>query len=169
MKIDSPETPPSGPAAAPSTPPRPGPPPTEPVSSRVTLNLRNVDGLDATPASPVSPTKLPTDNVKVSIEESERDMTQTMASREASPSPSPKSKLGSGSPELPIASIENGDDEIATMHDASESIVFDAGHAAQLAAHLADFPYRNYGEAAHDPIRRLIHYFQHGKSPPIRW
>ena len=90
-------------------------------------------------------------------------MTQAISGTGTSPSPSPKSGFGRETTELPIASIENGDDDIATTHDASESTIFDAGHAAQLATHLADFPYRGFGDAAHDPLRRLIHYFQHGK------
>ncbi len=158
MKIDSPE--PESEPVLPSTPAR-AEQPAEPVSSRVTLNLRNADSLEATPASPTSPipAQFRSENVKVSVEEPEVDMAQAMTTDGSAPLES-----GQTSPEVPVISIEDDDDEIETTRNQQEVVQqFDGRRAAQLAAHLADFPYRGPAEATPDTLRRLVHYFQHGQ------
>lgn len=158
MKIDSPE--PESEPVLPSTPARPEQP-TEPVSSRVTLNLRNADSLEATPASPTSPTpaKFRPDNVQAGVEETAVRMARAIDDGASSPL-----EPSLASPQIPVISIEDDDDdEIEAMHNESEPMQFDDRQAAQLAAHLADFPYRAPAEATHDTLRRLINYFQHGQ------
>ncbi|RYP38449.1 hypothetical protein DL767_002565 [Monosporascus sp. MG133] len=154
MNIDTPD--PESEPVLPSTPAKPERP-AEPVSSRVTLTLRNPDSLKATPASPDSPipAKFRSDNVKAGVEEKAANMTREVAQ------PAGPQVSGPASPEVPVVSIEDDDEETELTKEDPERMQFDDMEAARLLAHLADFPYRGATEAAHDTLRRLIHFFQH--------
>ncbi|KAI2639698.1 hypothetical protein GGS26DRAFT_541160 [Hypomontagnella submonticulosa] len=147
MKVDTPEPLP------PSTPAR-SEPTTEPVSSKVTLNLRNADSLEATPSSPSSPT--PThfrkDSIKVSVEQTEVNMTQAPGGEDVSSS---ASELDS--PEGPSVSIE---DELAFLSADPDVTLLADGRAAQFSAAMLDFPYHTDGEPYQDTVARLTEYFR---------
>ncbi|KAI1074724.1 hypothetical protein F5B20DRAFT_429744 [Whalleya microplaca] len=152
MKVDTPEPVP------PSTPVRPEPEPAaEPVSSKVTINLRNADSLEATPASPTSPTPahFQKDDIKISVEESEVNMTPAPPAEEA---PSSPSELDS--PEAPNVSFEDIEDDLAfSGADPHVSLLAD-GRAAQFSAAMLDFPYHGDGETYYDTVSRLVNYFR---------
>ncbi|KAI1500599.1 ubiquitin carboxyl-terminal hydrolase [Biscogniauxia marginata] len=155
MKVDTPEPVP------PSTPAR-SEPPNEPVSSKVTINLRNVDSLQATPTSPVSPTPAPirSDDVRLSVEESEVNMTRSRPVGNAPSSPCAPNTL-----EDPIVVLDDDDDELEEISAPEpQAALLEAGRAAQFGAAMLDFPYHSDGEPYHETIGRLVNYFR--QQPP---
>ncbi|KAI0011823.1 hypothetical protein F4779DRAFT_571426 [Xylariaceae sp. FL0662B] len=154
MKVDTPEPVP------PSTPPRPEPA-VEPVSSKVTINLRNADSLEATPASPTSPTpaRFQKDDIKISVEESEVNMTPAPLAEEMSSSPSELD-----SPEAPNVSFEDIDDDLAFSGAEPNISLLGDGRAAQFSAAMLDFPYHGDGESYYDTVSRLMNYFRQQPS-----
>ncbi|OTA94558.1 hypothetical protein M434DRAFT_261946 [Hypoxylon sp. CO27-5] len=151
MKVDTPEPLP------PSTPARPEPA-TEPVSSKVTINLRNVDSLEETPPSPSSPTPahIRKDSIKVSVEEPEVDMIQVPSVEDTSSSASDLD-----SPEIPTVSIE---DDLAFYSADPEVTLLSDGRAVQFSTAMLEFPYHSDGEAYHETVARLVEYFRQQPS-----
>ncbi|KAI5922223.1 ubiquitin carboxyl-terminal hydrolase [Camillea tinctor] len=155
MKVDTPEPVP------PSTPDR-SEPPNEPVSSKVTINLRNADSLQATPTSPASPTPAPirSDDVRLSVEESEVNLTHTRPVANVLSSPS-----APGSLEEPAIALDDADDdleEIAATESHIDLLEDDRAHHLGIA--MLDFPYHSEGEPYHETINRLVNYF---RSQPL--
>lgn len=163
MKVDSPEP------AAPSTPPQSEaltePPTTEPHSSKVTINLRNIDGLEATPTSPSSPTKRRPrdDHVKISVEESEVDMGQAPPA-EDDVSSSTSEVNSSDVPVIAIEDDEDDEDELELVHAHSVPLVRGFGNHVDINSILMDFPYHVAEETYCDTVGRLVQFFQQRES-----
>ncbi|KAI1464645.1 uncharacterized protein F4812DRAFT_149220 [Daldinia caldariorum] len=151
MRVDSPEQLP------PSTPARPEPT-AEPVSSKVTINLRNLDSLENTPSSPPSPTPAQSlkDNLKASVEEPEVNMIQIPSTEDASSS---ASELGS-----PEASIIPNEDDPILYGGGSALTSLPESRVAEFRAAMLDFPYHTSGESYHETVVRLAEYFRQQSS-----
>ncbi|RWA14040.1 hypothetical protein EKO27_g1099 [Xylaria grammica] len=152
MKIDTPEP------TLPSTPARSDHPP-EPVSSRVTINLRNTDGLEATPTSPASPTPSGrrSGHVRASVEAPEVDMAPTYPVDDASSS---SSTLDSPGPAA-IGVVDLEDEAQFSPIEPQPSF----RRTADLGSIVSEFPYRCEGELPQDTIARLLNYFRQPPEP----
>ncbi|KAL7626866.1 hypothetical protein AAE478_003640 [Parahypoxylon ruwenzoriense] len=150
MKLDTPEPLP------PSTPAR-SEPTTEPVSSKVTINLRNAESLENASPSPSSPTpaRFRKDSVKVSVEESEVNMSQTYLIEDTSSS---SSELDS--PDVPAVSFEDVEGDLAFSAAESNITLLTDGTAAHFGAAMLEFPYHNDTESYYETVVRLIEYFR---------
>ncbi|KAI5863136.1 hypothetical protein GGS23DRAFT_568448 [Durotheca rogersii] len=150
MKVDTPEPVP------PSTPAR-SEPTTEPVSSKVTINLRNVDSLEAVSPSPSSPTpsRVRRGSIKISVEEPEVNITHALPVEDTSSS---SSELDS--PEVPAVSFEEvGADLAFPATEPSLALLADET-ASSFNAAVLEFPYHNDTESYYDTVVRLIDYFR---------
>ena len=155
MKVDTPEP------TLPSTPDRPQRL-AEPVSSRVTINLRNADGLEATPTSPASPTpsRLRVNRVRASVEASDAGMAPSRSTDDASSSSSTLD-----SPGIAGISVEDLEDDVQSSPIEQQSVF---GRATDLGFIVSDFPYRCEGELPHDTVHRLCNYFRQRESCEVK-
>jgi ubiquitin carboxyl-terminal hydrolase 34 len=160
MKLDSPER------GAPSTPPQSEAlnyPPTEPHSSKVTINLRNVNSIEATPTSQPSPTRIRSrhDDVKISIEESEVDIGPALPTTDDVPSPA--SDVNSS--DLPVIAVgDYVDDDPELVQGRSPVLMAGTFGNIDMNSILMAFPYHAPEETYSETVARLVQFFQQRKS-----
>jgi ubiquitin carboxyl-terminal hydrolase 34 len=152
MKVDTPEP------TLPSTPAR-SEHPAEPVSSKVTINLRNVD-LEATPTSPTSPTpsRQRAGRVRASVEADEVDMGPTRSVEDAL---SPSSVFDSS--EAAVVVIDDMDDDDVQFSTTTE--LLPAFPRTELSSIVSRFPWGGVGESPQDTVSRLSNFFRQRESP----
>ncbi|KAK9775074.1 hypothetical protein SCAR479_08348 [Seiridium cardinale] len=156
MKIDTPDQ------AAPSTPPQSDlteSSPAEPHSSRVTINLRNIDNAEDRP-TPTSPTKGPlrAEDIKASVEGSEVEMEQAppiMDDIESSASAAASSDI----PVIVVDDDEDDDDDVELISVQSTT------SQADINAILSGFPYYSPDTSLYETMTRLIQFFAQRRFP----
>jgi ubiquitin carboxyl-terminal hydrolase 34 len=163
MRVDTPEPP------IPSTPPSNSRGATaEPHSSKVTINLRNNNGLLPAPSSPDSPstTRTRKDYIKPSVEASEMDM--------APPFQGPPSILGdideedSDNSEVQIIAVSNSrkdsHDELSFTNIRAPVFVSEPHNTLDMSLLMFGFPYHSADETCCDTVARLVQFLQQRRS-----
>ncbi|ETS76319.1 hypothetical protein PFICI_11706 [Pestalotiopsis fici W106-1] len=167
MAIDTPEQPP------PSTPPQSDlpaeTPPAEPHSSKVTINLRNINNVDEGEQAPPSPTPghLDTEHVKLSVEPSEmesRHPLPTGAEVQSVPS-SPSPSTSSEDPEINLIQDEEemedeGEEEDDDDDDVELIHVQPVSNPADIGGTFMTFPYHDTKESLCQTVRQITIFFQ---------
>lgn len=162
MTINTPE--PELPEPAPSTPVPSDPPaessPAEPHSSKVTINLRNINkGEDGQAPHSPTPGQVPSEEVKLSVEPSEMEPGLPLpAGEDVESCPSSPSAITS-SDDLDVGLIE-GEEEEDDDDDVELIRVQPLSAQREINSCLEQFPYHNSANSLCDTIHRILEFFK---------